>query len=323
MTEAVYPHLETLQNLDVPDDLGEAVRKLELFVIRRRYRNAESYWLALQDGLQDHERRDTISFYVDVHFRIVRLLLRCVRLQFAQEVLEDIPEEHREDRRYRDLYNLLNHYLAADSYRSYFPLNVEWDTRFEGPHMLDSENDEGEPLVRWLAGRVDSKDGDTLYTRIVDPTAEEGPAEGRLDIPLTTLAEWSTDRVHEEVEEGDFFEAGIYGNEDEIPRIRFWGRKWDGWERLTPLRIDPQLYLRAAGWVVGGQTFMERCVRGEIDPDAIDSYVDQWHDGASSYDLPDYLGMLPEEYARWVEDARELEGIIEERQQKWEAEGRL
>ncbi len=60
-------------------------------------------------------------------------------------------------------------------------------------------------------------------------------------------------------------------------------------------------------------TFLDLCLRGECLPDEIDDYVDLWHTGDSTLPLSEFLGILPEEYALWVEMPSALEWILQSR----------
>ena len=58
-------------------------------------------------------------------------------------------------------------------------------------------------------------------------------------------------------------------------------------------------------------TFVAKCLAGEADLDAIDDFVDAWHDGAGpELELREFLGMTPDEYALWVEQPGSLSAIL-------------
>lgn len=323
---AAYPHLEVLQTMDVPDDLENAVRKMELFFVRGRLEEARNYWYCFVDKYVTGHERDE-DFYKDVHLRIARLYLDIGRSAYVRTLLDQVPPKYRDTKQWAMLDNVQKHINAVMGTGSYFPLNVDYDQRFEaGPHLLPSHDEEGSRLVRWIAGRVDTIDQGTIYTRIVDVAPNgEFIGEGRLNIPMEdeTMVKWGSNRLSPDVQEGDFFEAGTYGSDEAVPRIQFWEREWNGWRDLPPLRIDPDRYLRASGWFVDGQTFMEKAVRREVDLDAIEDEMETWHTEDNIHvGLADYLGMLPEEHARWVEDPESLGTIVSERRAKWEEEAR-
>jgi len=56
--------------------------------------------------------------------------------------------------------------------------------------------------------------------------------------------------------------------------------------------------------------FLDRVLRGEEFDDAIDDYVDTWHDGDFECSLHEFLGFTKQEYALWVEDPRCLQSIL-------------
>ncbi|MDR3044026.1 MAG: hypothetical protein LBU75_07150 [Desulfovibrio sp.] len=50
------------------------------------------------------------------------------------------------------------------------------------------------------------------------------------------------------------------------------------------------------------QTFVERCLAGQVLANEIDDAVDAWHDGDDPRTLREFLGFTDEEYACWVKD---------------------
>jgi hypothetical protein len=64
------------------------------------------------------------------------------------------------------------------------------------------------------------------------------------------------------------------------------------------------------------RTFMERYLTGEVDADAIDDFVEEWHKGEHAASLPEFLGLSDDEYWRWVKDANVLPDIRAEREVK-------
>lgn len=49
-------------------------------------------------------------------------------------------------------------------------------------------------------------------------------------------------------------------------------------------------------------TFLQLAREGKVLPEAIDSYIDEWHSGKSTVPLHEFLGMSAGDYNRWVED---------------------
>ena len=57
-------------------------------------------------------------------------------------------------------------------------------------------------------------------------------------------------------------------------------------------------------------TFVEQCLEGVVDANAIDGFVVRWHGGEGGDSLPDFLGLNDEEYALWVERPMFLPAIL-------------
>jgi hypothetical protein len=64
------------------------------------------------------------------------------------------------------------------------------------------------------------------------------------------------------------------------------------------------------------RTFMDRYLADEVEPEAIDDFVTEWHQGPSPLRLSEYLGMTDEEYAYWLLHPDALPHIREERRVK-------
>jgi len=56
--------------------------------------------------------------------------------------------------------------------------------------------------------------------------------------------------------------------------------------------------------------FIQQCVAQEVGLDAIDDFIDQWHDDPRGKSLHEFLGMTRTECALWVEDASFLPAIV-------------
>lgn len=61
------------------------------------------------------------------------------------------------------------------------------------------------------------------------------------------------------------------------------------------------------------QSFTDKCLSGELRPADIDDAVEAWHNGDDGRSLPEFLGMTPEQYWRWVERPQDLGTILTER----------
>lgn len=64
-----------------------------------------------------------------------------------------------------------------------------------------------------------------------------------------------------------------------------------------------------------GAPFVILAACGVIHPEAIDEYVDDWHNNKNLKDsMQIYLGMTDEEYDKWLLDANAIYHIVEQRQ---------
>ena len=60
-------------------------------------------------------------------------------------------------------------------------------------------------------------------------------------------------------------------------------------------------------------TFLELLLRGKVAADEIDDFIDRWHEAPAGQELPEYLGMTEQEYARWVRRPDSLAEIVKSR----------
>lgn len=60
--------------------------------------------------------------------------------------------------------------------------------------------------------------------------------------------------------------------------------------------------------------FIYALLDGDVTPEKISDYVEEWHNGAGQGEtLHGFLGLTYEEYSRWVSDPNELLKIVDER----------
>ena len=57
-------------------------------------------------------------------------------------------------------------------------------------------------------------------------------------------------------------------------------------------------------------SFIQKCLRGEVLYTDIDDFVQQWHENETGMKLHEFLGMTEREYYAWVEDDSVLKLII-------------
>jgi hypothetical protein len=63
-------------------------------------------------------------------------------------------------------------------------------------------------------------------------------------------------------------------------------------------------------------SFIDRCLRGEVMIDEIDDYVEKWHSSAKNIDIHTFLGMTGKEYDLWLRDPDTLPYIVTSRREK-------
>ncbi len=64
---------------------------------------------------------------------------------------------------------------------------------------------------------------------------------------------------------------------------------------------------------MSAESFIARCLQGELLTEEIDNWVEQWHHSDSELSLAEYLGMTVEEYNAWLLDDGILPFIIKAR----------
>ena len=57
-------------------------------------------------------------------------------------------------------------------------------------------------------------------------------------------------------------------------------------------------------------TFVDQCLEGVVDADAIDDFVARWHGGTGDESLAEFLGFSDAEYSLWVERPAFLPAIL-------------
>jgi hypothetical protein len=69
-------------------------------------------------------------------------------------------------------------------------------------------------------------------------------------------------------------------------------------------------------------SFIEKCISGDVSLDEIDDYIDAWHDSDSDTELElhEYLGMTWKEYSIWAIKPSSLAEIVNARKQETDAQ---
>ena len=58
--------------------------------------------------------------------------------------------------------------------------------------------------------------------------------------------------------------------------------------------------------IIKTMTFVEALKYGLVDYNDIDHFVDTWHEGDSTLEIDEFLGMTEEQYFKWVDEGNEI-----------------
>jgi tetratricopeptide (TPR) repeat protein len=220
-----YAHHYLAYNLDIPghapDDVEREYRRaLELIPnhpwYHRRYvcflltrghtAAARAAWNDALAVLTPEGATDP-QLFSDLHRHVARLLLYFGQLDFARQVLDEVPPRFRSDTDWHAAFCLfLTSQQEAERDELVFPPNVPLEQRWEGPHLLRDPSDRPRVLA-WHPGRIVSIDGG-IHIRTAskegrfgwrDLTKAEFIARSRLagefSIPAGTFVEVVTLRI--------------------------------------------------------------------------------------------------------------------------------
>ncbi|MDC0743284.1 hypothetical protein [Polyangium mundeleinium] len=153
------------------------------------------------------------TLYVELHAQVARLLLARSELEFASDVLEDVPDALREQPWWRALDQLRVCLEEDRDERLIFPPRLRLSERWEGPHLADQRN-----VRTWTPGRVFAQD-DEIVTLLV----AKGPdTSSTLDLSTDELEEaWNVSPSQLRV--GTFVELIEYA--DDTRAMEIWDRQ--------------------------------------------------------------------------------------------------
>jgi tetratricopeptide (TPR) repeat protein len=152
-----------------PDHVWHHGRFISFLLTCGRAREAHDAWdeaLRALDGLRGH-----LWLFRELHRPVVRLLLHRGRLEFAGEILDDVPERLG-DTWLAPTRMLLAQLEEAEADQLVFPASVPVTERWKGPHLLVAE-EERERVVRWKPGRIERTNGE-FVVRYAESAAKFG-----------------------------------------------------------------------------------------------------------------------------------------------------
>jgi hypothetical protein len=172
------------------------------------------------------------------------ILLWAADWQNARELLNEVPVTLRCDRWHAaDLeLNKLADVLDHDPPVCWERAGTRW---WERPAQLPAADREGRPLQRWLAGRVERRDGDAVVIRCGEAdTSGTQPQYSWLNLPYTTWrSEIGSDLADGEPDADIFLEIGVYSDDSVNLRLM----PTTGLRRLTAQPVPhPNRFLRPA-----------------------------------------------------------------------------
>lgn len=189
--------------------------------------------------------------YLHLHGWVARLLLHRGLLDFAEEVLNQIPQAVKDDdAKLRALERHLRVLRAAEEGRIVYPLDVPPEDWFGAPRLSPEYRTGGGDLREWMPGRIDAvDDGEVLLSVAVLPqTADGEPEFGYLSFSRAEFDAFLVDAVAARIAPGRFVEIAYYAEATD-PEIRLHpDRPWVD-KDLPPVGPDPVRYLRRKGLV--------------------------------------------------------------------------
>jgi tetratricopeptide (TPR) repeat protein len=157
------------------------------------------------------------ALYERLHCWVAGAFLAAGEVRFAREILDEVPAAARPQ---IDLYSELTQradaLLELGDGPAVVPgwrLRPEWWT--SGPELLQYRFGTGEQLVRWLAGRVESKDEAGIHLRaaVLEVGQHDPPRIAWSAIPFERFDELRRDEVRaHDLPVGAFLEVGLYAS---------------------------------------------------------------------------------------------------------------
>lgn len=149
-----------------PDHWWHHGRLICFLVIRGRVEAAHSAWVAAMARFAPLAVSNDDALYDEIHRPLVRLLLHLGWLDFAAEVLDDVPPRVKQlSPWWPALGRLLTMLRDAAANQLVFPAPINEDERWKGPHLLLDASERSQ-VASWMAGRVDRVDSDGFHLRI-------------------------------------------------------------------------------------------------------------------------------------------------------------
>jgi hypothetical protein len=201
--------------------------------------------------------------YLWLHRWVARWLLHWAELDFAEEVLREIPRALSEnDASIQTLWNLLRALRQAERGVSVFPLSVPvHDWWSSNPHTELPLSWQDNPLRFWVPARVEGLDqaNSVAFLKAARRplAADANPEYFEIELGNDQVRGAASGFEWTDLREGSFVELGYYGDAEELMRIAL--HRETSWRdpHLLPLVPPPDRWYRRAvkdAWAGGLET---------------------------------------------------------------------
>jgi tetratricopeptide (TPR) repeat protein len=190
-------------------------RWINLLITTGRIPDAQREWNFSSTTLQTGGGNAEPWVYEHLHKWVARLLLHRAQLDFAENVLEELPEELRNaDAGFRSLDRLLTSMKIARDARAVFPISIPPEEHWRGPHLYFYETTAGRRLKQWNPARIDAIDENSLSLIVGKRDEQSGTViYGNVELPVTKFNDASLDGRADQLTVGRFIEMAFYGDD--------------------------------------------------------------------------------------------------------------
>ncbi len=191
-------------------------RWVNFLITTGRLPEAKREWSRAMDALGSGGGRTADFVYEALHLWVARLLLHRAQLDFAEEVIEDVPNDLREKHTgFRALDRLLKAMGIAARGRGVFPVHIDpkdyWSSH---PHLEFPEDYEGLSMHSWNPARVEDVDDQSVRLIVgKHDSYSDTTTYGRIELPVDRFDEASKDEKADQLVSGRLLELAFYGQE--------------------------------------------------------------------------------------------------------------
>jgi tetratricopeptide (TPR) repeat protein len=191
-------------------------RYVRFLIGQARDRDARLAWLDAVAQTRQRGEPDNLRYFEHLHWAVANLLIHRGHLEWAAEILEQVPTRVRE--RSPDLGSIEDRLAGlreATEYGSVFPVGVPHHAWWTQPHLvpLTVRRPEGSQRLReWWAARVAAERQGRVFLVYGKKTRTEPAQYAAAWVTRGQLAKWLGQRNAEGLEVGRFLELGFYGS---------------------------------------------------------------------------------------------------------------